>query len=192
MDILVAISCAVLSFLGGIAGAYLRSYSAKKGENLATKQDIGELTAVVEDIKQSKARELADLTESLRAHQSMRSAALEKRLEVHQDAYRLALRMLQNVHAEHAIYVGMTVEIREWWMSNALYLDPSPRAAFDAAWLAFIRHPHMLGQDYRADPEDVTKNFSRLEALPPALEDAVELPPIRINRKTQLDAPEKK
>lgn len=41
----------VISFIAAGAGAYLSSYLMKKGDNLATKEDIGTLTKITEEIK---------------------------------------------------------------------------------------------------------------------------------------------
>src|SRR6187402_1673284 len=41
----------LLSFLGGLSGAYLSSYSKEKAKNLATKEDIGHITEKMEQIK---------------------------------------------------------------------------------------------------------------------------------------------
>jgi hypothetical protein len=48
---LLPIVTAALSFIGGLAGAYFRAYSTRKGENLATKEDIGELTTITKKIE---------------------------------------------------------------------------------------------------------------------------------------------
>jgi|GEM_PF-3933316 len=46
------LSCTtILSFLGGLSGAYLSSYSKEKAKNLATKEDIGQITKEIELIK---------------------------------------------------------------------------------------------------------------------------------------------
>ena len=47
----------IASILGWLAG-YFGSYTKKKGENLATKEDIGEITRRVEEAKSSFATSL--------------------------------------------------------------------------------------------------------------------------------------
>jgi len=47
----------------GFAFVYLKPYFAERGKNLATKQDIGEITSIVEGIK----TELAQKTEELKS-----------------------------------------------------------------------------------------------------------------------------
>jgi hypothetical protein len=190
MDLAYALAIAALSFLGGLAGGFLRGYTTEKGKNRASKEDLGDLTKIVENIRDTNQRGLAELTESLRAHHSMRSAALEKRLEVHQDAYRMAFMMFRNLYGSDEEHRGTGNDIREWWMRNALYLDEGPRAAFDKAWMAYLRHPAMTRADARSDADAVVKNFEEIRALPPALERAVALPPIVLDYAAQIGAPE--
>ncbi|WP_310049369.1 hypothetical protein [Luteibacter sp. 3190] len=188
MDLAYAAAIAVISFLCGLGLSMLRTYTGEKAKNLATKEDLEELTEIVENIKDGNARGLTKLTEELRAHYSMRSAALEKRLEVHQDAYRLSMRMLQTVFAAEADHLDVGNEIRDWWMRNSLYLDKDPRAAFDKAWMAFVRHPTIMRAEVRVPAEDVIKNFDEIRALPRVLEDAMALPAIKLDLSDQIGA----
>ena len=48
-------------------GIYLRSYISKKGENLATKDDIGEITAKIEEVKHDYASRLESLRSTFQA-----------------------------------------------------------------------------------------------------------------------------
>jgi hypothetical protein len=188
MDYAYGLAIAVLAFLGGIAGGYFRGYVGEKGKNRAAREDLGKLTQIVEDIKDTNARGLAELTESMRAHHSMRSAALEKRLEVHQDAYRMASLMFQHLYARDEGHRGFANDIRDWWISNALYLDDGPRKAFEAAWVAYMRYPVLAAHNPTDDPDELVRNFAIMQALPPALERAVALPPIVLDPETQLGA----
>ena len=45
------LAVAFLAFLGGCLGTFLSSYFKKKGENLATKQDVASITEAVESVK---------------------------------------------------------------------------------------------------------------------------------------------
>ena len=51
---------------------YVKSYSAEKGKNLATKEDIGEITQIIESIKTS----LSIKTEELKSDLSYRNEHL--------------------------------------------------------------------------------------------------------------------
>ena len=75
---------------------YLTPYLRKKGENLATKQDIAEITEDIEKIRSVYAKSLEDISQqnrllleqAKRKHQ-LSIAALDRRLEAHQQAYSL-------------------------------------------------------------------------------------------------------
>ncbi len=76
----------VLSGLGALAWLirhYLAPYSAEKGKNLATKQDIAEITDQIEGVKGEYAREL----EGVRA-------AINSKLGIHQFRYQREYDML--------------------------------------------------------------------------------------------------
>lgn len=98
--------------------------------------------------------------------------------------------MLQRVHSTESQHRETSGEILTWWMSNALYLDPEPRTAFDKAWSAFLRHPMLLSPAVQAVATKVTENFDVLRALGPAIERAVSLPPIALDTKTKIEAAE--
>jgi hypothetical protein len=186
MDFAYAAAIAVLAFLGGLAGGFFRGYMAEKGKNRAAKEDLGKLTKIVEDIRDTNARGLAKLTAELSAHQTMRSAALEKRLEVHQDAYRVAYTMFMDVFEPAATHRRASDEIRKWWMENALYLDDEPRKAFEQAWLGFVRYPTVSRAEFRGDPKIAIDSIESIRVLPEVIEAAVLLPPISLDAKTQL------
>jgi hypothetical protein len=67
----------------------LGSYLNKKGENLATKEDIAGLTKLVKDVEHGYNVQI----EEMKAKQQFRMAALDKRLQVHQDAFALWRKM---------------------------------------------------------------------------------------------------
>ena len=66
---------------------FLGDYLGEKAKNLATREDIGAITRIVQETKQTFAQDLARLSEELRAQTSMRLLAAEKRLEAHQEVY---------------------------------------------------------------------------------------------------------
>jgi hypothetical protein len=69
----------IKSSLEKYAGAFLE----EKGKNLATKQDIGDITKIVESIK----HENNLILEEIKGKHQMRLAAIEKRLQVYQKVY---------------------------------------------------------------------------------------------------------
>src|SRR4051812_21360843 len=90
----------VLAYLvvGIVAGlvAYAASYLRRKGENVATKEDVSELTELVERVRTQYAERLENLAhqnrlvleQGSREHQ-LRLAALDRRLDAHQQAFAL-------------------------------------------------------------------------------------------------------
>ncbi len=81
--------------------SFLPGYAREKGKNLATKQDIADITNEIERVKSLYATQLTQLEhqnerllEELRSRQQLRMAAVEKRLETHQQV--LSLRPLAN------------------------------------------------------------------------------------------------
>ena len=61
--ILLQLSLIALAFLAGLAVSFFRSYAGEKGKNLATKEDIRELTSTVEGIKAEISGEIWDRQE---------------------------------------------------------------------------------------------------------------------------------
>src|SRR6266498_2581136 len=82
--------------IGALFLKYLPSYLSKKGENLATKEDIAVITREVEQVRSEYAERLENivqqnrllLEQTKRKHQ-LSIAALDRRLEAHQQAYTL-------------------------------------------------------------------------------------------------------
>jgi len=83
--------------LGVLCVGYLaytgKAYATKKGENLATKEDIADITRKVESVRAEYAEKLQTLIhekaasrEATQRHHQLSMAALDKRLEVHQTA----------------------------------------------------------------------------------------------------------
>jgi hypothetical protein len=70
---------AVISVAGYLARNFLTAYTGKKGENLATKEDIAEITEKVEAVKSLYAHETEHLRSSLAVVASQRTAIAEQR-----------------------------------------------------------------------------------------------------------------
>src|SRR6266850_1885706 len=64
-----------------LAGQYFVSYLRRKGENLATKEDIGKLTAIVEDVKSQFAVDLELIRFNLGNKATIQRLAAEKEFE---------------------------------------------------------------------------------------------------------------
>lgn len=166
--------------------AYFGSYFAKKAEALATKEDIGDITRIIEAVKDQNARELAKLTEALRAQSSLRLLAGERRLETHQKAYMLWREMISTVHDPDPDTRGIfRNKFHDFFFENCLYLDPKVRATFLDAITSFDVHHDLTkgqalisgrGRDMLA--QTITENYARVRALGDAITEACELPSI--------------
>ncbi|WP_028215333.1 hypothetical protein [Paraburkholderia mimosarum] len=121
----------LMTIIASGLGAYFSTYLKEKGKNLATKEDIGELTRIVEEIKNEHAKEL----ELLKSRHQLRMAALDKLLQAHQEAFALWRRLYRGVHSDEIAEI--VKECEKWWNDNCLYLEPE--AFSDAYWAASIR-----------------------------------------------------
>ena len=110
-------------------GAFVQKYLNKKGENLATKEDIAEITDKIEQVKSAYTERL----EQTKLNHQLRLAALDRRLEAHQEAYTLWWKLMGVVH-DNASIGGVIMECQDWWVKNNLYLDPEVRQAFRTAY----------------------------------------------------------
>jgi len=177
------IAWAIAAFLAGMFVRHLIApYLAEKGKNLATREDIGEITRTVESVKAVFQRDASELQETLKASTSLRFLAAEKRLEVHQQGFYLASQMLQRAFEDDITKRShFEAECADFWQRNCLYLDKTVQEAFPDAAAAFHIHMEMV-QDYRgmgeAFTEKVKANMQQIRALVEAIKKAVDLPSI--------------
>jgi hypothetical protein len=162
----------VFAFLLGLfIREFLPGYFRKKGENLATKEDIAELTKLQKGVE----HQFNELIESSKQRHTLRIAALDARLEAHQEAFVLWRELLANVHDEN---VGPVVlRCQEWWEKHCLYLEPGVRDAFVRAYSAASSH-HGYKQA-RFDVKTVQNNWEEFARFPNVLFEAMQLPPLR-------------
>ena len=115
-------------------------YLNKKGENLATKEDIAEITDKVEQVKSEYTERLEEikqqnrlLLENTQYKNQLRLAALDRRLEVHQQAYVLWQKLMDVLYDKEKI--GEVIrECQDWWVRNNFYLEEEARQAFCIAY----------------------------------------------------------
>lgn len=151
-----------------LAGKFLPAYVIAKAQNVATKEDIAEITDQVEKVR---AQYTASL-ETQKSIHSLRMAALDRRLQAHQEAFTLWRGIIGSVHTPE---VGRAVlECQAWWEKNCVYLEPEIRTAFVDAYQAASTHAALL-QD-RGHPELVKENWLRITSFPNMLFAAVKLP----------------
>jgi hypothetical protein len=177
MTIVGILLCALGFLLGLIVREFLPGYFRKKGENLATKEDIVELTNLQKGVE----HRFNEIIENSKQRHDLRLAALDQRLAAHQEAFSLWRELLSEVHGEK---IGPVVlRCQAWWEKNCLYLEPSVRDAFVRAYSAGSSH-HGYTQA-RFDVKDVQANWAEVTRFPNVLFEAIKLPPL------QQDAAEK-
>lgn len=160
---------------GFLLKTFLHSYVGKKAENLATKEDIGEITKITKRIE----TEYLSILETIKSENQLRLSALDKRIQAHQEAYRLWRKI--NTYLEREGIDEVVTECDEWWGNYCLYLEPSARQAFLNAWVAakdfsFYKQgdDSKLLQKCRQDINDAGKIIVEAVALPPIKDVVVE------------------
>lgn len=151
--------------------SFIPSYLSKKGENLATREDVAKITEEIERVKS----QYAVVVEELRARHQLRLAAVDRRLETHQRAYKLWRELISNVHTERISDV--VLECQEFWNENCLYLSVEARGAFHVAMQSALGHQNILSM--RGPQKDATlvmQNWDRIVAAGDAIVRGVQLP----------------
>jgi len=160
--------------IGGICAFFIllryffSSYAKEKGRNLATKEDIAEITKKVEEVK----HQYNLLLEQFKSHNQLRLAALDKRLEVHQEAFSLWKELSFSIMSGKET-TPTTIKCENWWWKNCFYLDAESREAFWKAIRLAPENYHALPLKERIEIRDI------LNSTYDALQKAVELPPIK-------------
>jgi len=169
-----AVVAAVVVFL--LVKFCLRGYLSEKGKNLATKEDIVEITNKIEEVKS----QYQEITENLKATHQLRLAAIDKRLKAHQEAYGLWRKINGNIGTKN-IY-DVILECDSWWSKNSLYLEPAPREAFLAAW---VSAKDLEWYAENSNQEIAMECRKKIEAAGVVITNAVELPTLNelINTK---------
>ncbi len=169
-----AVVAGVVVFL--LVKYFLPGYLSEKGKNLATKEDIVEITNKIEEVKS----QYQEINENLKATHQLRLAAIDKRLEVHQEAYGLWRKINGNIGTENI--QSVVLECDEWWSKNSLYLEPEPREAFLASWVAA---KDLAWYEENSDQKIVMECRKKIEAAGEAITTAIELPTLNelVNEK---------
>ena len=182
----------ILSYLGafGLGGvvagvvvfillkSFLPSYLAEKGKNLATKEDVAQITREIEAVKS----EYALVLEELRARNQLRMAALDRRLAAHQEAFTLWRELLGAVHSDKV--GGVVLKCQAWWEKNCLYLSSPVRESFSDAYTS--AHSHHGYLQSRTDAKLVEENWARIMKAGNDIVAAVQLPGLTTAEKDEI------
>lgn len=159
----------------------LPGYLVRKGQNLADKEDIADLTNKVEEVK----RQHVELLEALKYRNQLRMAAIDRRLQAHQDGFTLLRELVQHIHGDKLH--EMVSRCQTWWEKNCLYLEPEARNAFSNAYFAASVHKTLLhamqwqppsADDAQKRIDDVATNWARVTSALNVMLEAVALPPL--------------
>ncbi|ELI6429479.1 hypothetical protein RRM58_004795 [Vibrio harveyi] len=168
-----------LMFVALITKFYIPAYLKEKAKNLATKEDISEITEAIEKVRSQYNEKLQELIyqnnvqlEGHKALNQLRVVAPERRLQAHQEAFALWRKMLSSLHSNERVNVVM--ECQDWYNQNCLYLSAKSREAFSVAYGALAIHNDLL-QD-RTQSELVKRNFLEITNAGSIIVQSVELP----------------
>jgi hypothetical protein len=159
---------------------FLPGYLSQKGKNLATKEDISEITKEIEEVKST----YSQILETFKAQHQLRLAAVEKRLQAHQEAFCLWRKINGALGTEHLPEIIR--ECDEWWGNNSLYLEAEPRRAFLEAW---VSAKDLKWYQENSEASLVTKCHQQINYAGEAITKAVELP--RLNELIDTKEPNK-
>lgn len=144
---------------------WLSSYLNEKGKNLATKEDVAQITNLVKGVE----HQYNVLIEEMKSKQQLRMAAIDKRLQTHQDALALWFELLRAGRGDRA---HVADKCYDWWNKNCLYLEPEVRAAFMTA----CSQPHLEEEREKQSPAAIEKWFKETMQFTVVLFNAVQLP----------------
>jgi hypothetical protein len=157
---------------------FLPGYLTEKGKNLATSEDIANITKKIEAVK----ADCSVLLEELKSKHQLKLAAIDKRLEVHQEAFTLWRKLMTKTNTDE---IGNTViECQTWWEKNCLYLEPTAREAFSNAYHAAAIHKDFL--HHTVAPETMQNNWLNIKNAGQIILSAVELPQLTDSELKEL------
>lgn len=184
---LVSVLVASVAFLlGFLVREFLPGYFRKKGENLATKEDIAEITKLQKTVE----HRFNELIENSKQRHTLRTLVADKRMEAHQQAFLQVKRLLGARQDAEVI-----AECRAWMDSHCLYLTgPARKAVWDAIGYAEARSLHLAEADKAAGDryakrtyhEEAEKAWNGIMAALGPIVTGVELPALAAEELTAV------
>lgn len=164
----------VVIFFAGYFSRFVVSYVSKKGENLAMKEDIHEITLTVESIKTQNTL----FVEALKAQNTLRFAAVERRLQSHQEAYTQWRGLLSKLGSNDLpLHIK---ECEQWWEKNCIFLERQASEAFQNAYFQSASHRQLKYDG--ASARELRDCFQEILRAGDVIRDAVELPILKDSR----------
>ena len=191
--IILGCNAVLLLWLRSVGLKFVEGYSTAKGQNLASKEDIGELTRIVEDVKAENAQILMELKhakdaelQSLEREHSLRLTAVEKRLQAHQEAY-FWLTRLEDYSRSLNGSENVVLDCLQWYKSTCLYLEPEIPGKFMSAFGAAVALVDFIGPQPVHARETAAEYIKQYRAMIKdafdAIADAVELPQLKLVKR---------
>jgi len=156
-----------------------RAYASERGKNLATKQDIGEITREVESVRAEFVQKLGAielgnrlLLEEMQQRHKLSMAAIDKRLATHQEAFARCLKLPELAHDKRDGSTDRRNEMLQWWRDNCLYLEKKAGESFLAAIVATQVHGSLL----EARSPALEANWSKIKDAADVVAAAAQLP----------------
>lgn len=163
MDRWIDISLVVFGFLVGGLGEFCLSYFKMKGKNLATKEDIEEITGKIENVRHDYAQRLEAMKVELEQHLKINSFRYEKEFSV-------LVELAEAVHIvrEYAKEYGMSALTARRYLANQKHksdFQQKYNEAYAALWLTAERYrPFYSGEIY-----DLILEFEKFSSSSTAL-----------------------
>ena len=165
-------------------------YLGKKGENIATREDIAELTQKVAEVNSLFSAKFEALAQSNREDLQARSyrhdlsmAAIDTRLEIHQEAFRRGFELYFKTHDDD----GRAVAIAnlQWWREHCLYLSPNSSNAFMRACIAASMHAMLMR--HNIDVDKLEDNWAKIDGVWEVIAADVKLPQLGAQARTAAE-----
>ncbi|MFC5480563.1 hypothetical protein [Massilia suwonensis] len=163
-----------------ICTRWLSSYLNKKGENLATKEDIQAITHLVKGVE----HQYNVMVEEMKGKQQLRMAAMDKRLQAHQATLPL-WRKVMLASADNSKIVRAYYDCRTWYYENCLYLEPEVRVAFCLAFSHALQ-VNVLREEEGDNEEEIERLWKDVIDFPDVLVKAVQLPALNPEEREQI------
>lgn len=158
---------ALIVFVATSIGTFVTGYFRKRGENLATRRDIEEITRKIEQVK-----------EEIQARHTLRFAALEKRLQAHQEAFGHCRKLLGTLQSDDELQQKLDAMIN-WFNDNGLYLEEDATKAFWDSYYAAIEYKSQRSSSPR-NTKGMKENYAIIRAAPDAMREAIGLPSLSL------------
>jgi hypothetical protein len=157
------------------------SYATEKGKNLATKEDIEKLTALVKSVEQKYLHETetfkATLQRELEVHKGniqFRNVALERRLDAHQKGFSLLFELMAiHANADEESVTNAANMCALFWKNNCFYLSAEVHNTYEQAIASLVNYSKYCyyakkGQEWAINEqkkaiEDVRHGFNALK-----------------------------